>query len=506
MKTVTRFMLKVFTLILALVIPVFTLTVASCPNADDSFVYLQYGEGNPASDSAFSTGNIKSPNLTITINSDVKYQYVRGFGGMDSAWSSPKMEIEEYQILFDPDKLGYNIFRIMIPPGNTNVSESMKSVHRNYIDAVKLVNSYGGYVLASPWTPPAAWKSNNSTVGGGSLLPAHYSNYANYLKAFTQYMNSNGAPIYAVSIQNEPDWVVSYDGCEWTPEQMRDFHKQVGRFTSGVPGYGGGKSNPHVLIMSGESLGRPTINDAALNDPQSKDVIDLIGRHLYQNAQYRSGNAIDNAKKEVWMTEYNRNSGKADLYPNDSTWDYVWVFLNMIDVSMRLNDESAFIWWYSKRFYSLIGDGEYGATEGRIMPRGYALSHYAKFAKEKRRIGLTVSGKTASGEDIALGFNFNNSGFNANTVAAKATAFMSEDGNEISIVLFTPTSTSGAYGLDLGVVQINLPAGFTAAKATAMRSTAKTKAGEQTVILSADKKSAMVRMPPGNILSVSFTK
>ena len=463
-----------------------------------------------------------NPNATITLNPNRKYQYVRGFGGMDIPWSSFwNITMEEYEKMYNPDTgLGLNMIRIMIMPENpTDNTDPEKTIdyylgeggRPNYIEGVKLVNKYNGYVLASPWSPPPDWKSNNSKDGGGHLIPTYYAAFANYLKRFSEVMLARGAPIYAVSIQNEPNFTASYDGCEWTEAEMRDFFKTpgVGRFTEGVSGWGGGAAIPRVLIMNGESANHPNINDLALDDPVSRDIIDVIGRHTYGNVQNRYAKALD-LGKEVWMTEHNINSGNALSYPNDSTWNYVWQFMNDVDVSIRLNDESAFIWWASKRFYSFIGEGQYGTVEGAILPRGYAFSHYAKFAKETWRIGLNVTGTTADGAPISTGAgansNFNNATFDRDSTAAKATAFVSDDGNEISLVLFTPTNTSGGRGVDMGTIKIQLPQGFVARTATAMRSSAAVKAKKEDVLLSSDGNSAFIMLPPSNIVSVRFTK
>jgi len=460
---------------------------------------------------------VGEPNATLVLNSSRKYQYVRGFGGMDIPWSSFfSITEEEYEKMFNPDTgLGLNMLRIMIMPENpTDNTDPEKTIdyyladggRPNYIKGAQIVNKHGGYLLASPWSPPPEWKTNNDIRGGGSLRTSNYNQYAAYLKRYAEVMAERGAPIYAVSIQNEPNFMASYDGCEWSPQEMRDFLKQVGRFTEGVAGYGGGKALDRVLIMNGESANHPNINDAALDDPVSRDLIDLIGRHTYGNVQTRYEKAI-NLGKEVWMTEHNINSGNEVAYPNDYTWNYIWMFMNDIDVSIRLNDESAFIWWAIKRFYSVVGDGQYGSVEGVILPRGYALSHYAKFAKEMWRIAIAAesSSTTADGKSLTTS-NFNNTGFDRNSTAAKATAFISEDGNTISVVLWTPTNTSGGNGVDMGTVKIKLPSSFTASSATAMRSTASVKAKTETVLLSDDKNSAIVMLPPGNVLSVRFTK
>jgi O-glycosyl hydrolase len=135
---------------------------------------------------------------------------------------------------------------------------------------------------------------------------------------------------------------------------MRDFFKEVGQFTQGVTGYGGGTGIPRVLIMNGESANTPNINFAALDDPVSRAAIDLYGRHVYgsqtetlwmsQYADYHEGSTY---QTECWMTEHNINSGNPEqpqLYYADSTWNYVWRFMNDVDLTIRLNNENAFIW------------------------------------------------------------------------------------------------------------------------------------------------------------------
>lgn len=453
-------------------------------------------------------------NAVITIDTETRYQYVRGFGGMDVAWNNfPRTSARDTELMFNPDTgLGLNILRIMIMPWNTDINVTMGELvsgdRPDYYENVKIVNKYGGYVLASPWTPPAEWKKNksNNTKGDGRLLKEHYRDYANYLKAFAQNMAQNGAPIYAVSIQNEPNYDVDYDGCLWTPLEMRDFFIQVGRFTEGVSGQGGGKVTPYVLTMNGESANHPNINDAALGDPKARAAIDLIGRHTYGSRQNRYAQALDHPTdpKEVWMTENNINSGH-DQGHLDWTWDYIWKLMNDIDLSIRLNHESAYIWWAAKRFYSFIGDGRNDNTEGVVLPRGYGISQYAKFAKETYRVKLSAEGKTADGKDITAD-NFNHNYYNVNAETARATAFVSPDGNTISIVMFTPTSLLGTNGINMGKVKIQLPKDFIIREAKAMRSTSGKYAVWEDVKILEGKNAALVKMPASNILSIKFVR
>lgn len=466
-----------------------------------------------SSDDPDALGTVGTPNANIAVDVDTRYQYVRGFGGMDVGWGNfPRTTARDTELMYNPDTgLGLNILRIMIMPGNTNIDATLTSMingtRPDYYENVRIVNRHGGYVLASPWSPPAAWKSNNHTRGDGRLRPEHYQDYANYLKAFAANMQRNGAPIYAISIQNEPNYQVTYDGCLWSPQAMRDFFKQVGRFTEGVAGYGGGREMPYVLTMNGESANHPNINDAALNDPQSRAVIDLIGRHTYGDRLNRYALAIDHPTdpKEVWMTENNINSGNEAYYHLDSTWNYVWMFMNDVDLSIRLNHESAYIWWAAKRFYSFIGDDQWETDDGVILPRGYGVSHYAHFAKEMYRVNITSSGTTAGGDNLTTS-NFNRRVYDRNDITAKVTAFVSPDGNTISFVMFTPTLASGEGGVDMGTIRLQLPEGFIIGSAAAMRTRRNNYAQWEDVVICDDRNSALVLLPRGNIYSVRFTR
>jgi len=81
---------------------------------------------------------------------------------------------------------------------------------------------------------------------------------------------------------------------------------------------------------------------------------------------------------------------------NQAVWDETLDrIMRTVHRSMEAN-WSAYIWWYGKRFYSFIGDGEaaYGTTAGAPLKRGYAFSQYAKYVRPGyQRVGLTKSSK-----------------------------------------------------------------------------------------------------------------
>jgi O-glycosyl hydrolase len=513
-----------------------------------------------------SSGTQYTPGMaTITIPDDYnvpgspsRQQYIRGYGGMDVAWANfPATTEAETELQYNPDwGLGYNILRIMIvPPGSqqgnfTNHKDIIEGRpggeggwnglipnHRPaYIRNVQVVNKYNGYVLASPWTPPKEWKTNNSINSGGILMPSNYQSFANYLRSFAQYMYYKDAPIYAISIANEPNYSGGYDGCEWSQDECVAFFKKVGQFTQGVRGQGGGKSIPRVLIVNGESANTPEYNKEVLNTPESRNVVDFYARHVYgwqlkqlwENA-YADWQQGSPYQTECWMTEHNINSANPIAFPDDYTWPFVWRFMNDVDLVIRRNNENAFVWWASKRFYSMIGDGQYECTEGQVLPRGYGLSHYAKYSNDTWRINVDVKGTiypaSGPGVDILTGFkeevvdektvrtegnvNAVPTTFSLDLLDARVSAFVSPDGNEISLVIFTPTMTNGTGGWDFRRLEIKMPAGCESGSVKAVKSW-----GEEEnelmrpydVTVNSDRDKAYVTVNRSQILSVKFTK
>ena len=468
------------------------------------------------------------PDTSLAAN---RFQYIRGYGGMDVAWGNfPETYPEDTELMYDPDRMGYNILRIMIKPNYVDVEQTMRELvagdRPHYYTNTKIVNKYNGYVAAAPWTPPKEWKSNNSINGGGNLIPSYYKLFANYLRSFSQHMYNNGAPIYTISISNEPNYVAGYDGCEWEPDEMRDFFLEVGHFTDGIRGYGGGKEIPFVLTMNGESANNPNINISALRNPQSKAAIDLLARHIYGERTVSMWNNYkaditrpDGSIMEVWMTEHNINSANATGYYNDSTWNYVWRFLNDVDLSMRINNECAFVWWASKRFYSMVGDGQFGTTNGAPLPRGWALTHYARYTIDTYRVNIIPQSGASPGTfadgTVIPNIDRGNSLVNKNmddmdNLSARITAYESADGNSISVIVFTPTKTNGSDGYDFGTIEVAFPSGFTAQSITAHKSWGDRNdqifQPDDSVTLNADRTAAYLTVGRGQILSAKFTR
>jgi glucosylceramidase len=72
-------------------------------------------------------------------------------------------------------------------------------------------------VMISPWSAPAWMKTSRSLIGG-KLDPAAYAPFAAYLVRTVQAFGREGVPVYALTIQNEPDFEPdSYPGMRMGP-------------------------------------------------------------------------------------------------------------------------------------------------------------------------------------------------------------------------------------------------------------------------------------------------
>ncbi|MGC4094523.1 MAG: hypothetical protein QM756_42735 [Polyangiaceae bacterium] len=327
--------------------------------------------------SAGAGGSVQlTPN--ITIDTQTRYQAVDGFGSALPMWGTASNmwttdEVHKFVGMGDGE-LGTSIVRTIVDPDSSRWSYAVANL--------KEAKSYGSNVkiLATPWSPPADMKDNNSTTNGGSLLPARYADYAQHLNSYLSYMAGQGVTIDVISVQNEPDWKTDYESCIWSGEQFRTFVRDQGASIKGAK------------LMIAESLGyNRAYTDPTLNDATAVNNIAYIGGHLYgaeASGRLSAYPLAEQKNKNRWMTEWNFHEADgtgAAIWGGDNkaVWDETLdTVMRTVHVSMDVK-WNAYIWWWGRRFYSFIGDGDaaYGTTKGAILKRGWAFSHYAKFVR-----------------------------------------------------------------------------------------------------------------------------
>ena len=304
---------------------------------------------------------------------DSLQQVIRGFGGANIVGWNPglnygDMTPGQIQTAFGngPGELGFTIMRLRIQPDSNQFGINVPSA--------KLAKSLGATVIATPWTPPAWMKTSNNIVGG-SLDTNNYTAFAAHLKSFADTMAGNGAPVNAVSVQNEPDFNASYEGCLWSGTQFLQFMKKS------APGVG-------IPVFMPEGAGfNHSLSDPTLNDSLAASHVAFIGGHIYGATPSSYPLALSKGK-ELWMTEYLINSpgSGADM---DTSLKGALATAKSINDCMNAN-MSAYVWWYIVRYYGPIDDGTKGGVAGSITKKGYVMSQFSRFVRPGNTRVLTT--------------------------------------------------------------------------------------------------------------------
>lgn len=147
-------------------------------------------------------------------------------------------------------------------------------------------------MFVSPWSPPGWMKDNKNILHGGKLSPIFYQSWANYYIKFIKTYQNIGIPIWALSVQNEPMAVQTWESCNYTAEEETNFIKNYLGPTLVKSGLGDKKliawdHNRDLLYQRAS---------AVLNDPAAAKYVWGIGFHWYESWT-GGGNIYDNVRR-----------------------------------------------------------------------------------------------------------------------------------------------------------------------------------------------------------------
>ena len=358
---------------------------------------------------------------TVTVNLNAKRQIIHGFGGMDITWNpNGLLSTANRQLVFGngPNQLGFTVLRVYLGENQTEWSRTVPNA--------KWASDNGILVFASPWHPPQSMRQTRDTTMNGQrrtyyrLNPNSYAAYTDHINAYIKYMYDNGVNLYAVSIQNEPDYGVndySDDGwCAWNQTEMVNYMRDHA-----------GNIDPRVKVISPETFqyeawsgsngqAKPLFT-AMLNNAGARANIDIFGTHLY--GVYRANLAEPSAPfewpsfeqigrpegKELWMTEvYTPDNRDANIWDASNASDAMRT-ARMIHYSKVTGGFSTWVWWYIHRFYSVLHDGQghSGTTplgsNGQITKRGWITAQYSKFIRPGFHRVETTPSRVGSNDD-----------------------------------------------------------------------------------------------------------
>ncbi|MBO5212727.1 MAG: glucosylceramidase [Clostridia bacterium] len=265
-------------------------------------------------------------NSIINVFDEIKYQSIIGFGGAftdSSAYNYSLMSDKNKELVikayFDKnDGIAYNFGRTHINACDfaiepyTYVQDGDKTLDsfdigydKKHIlpflkDALKCTKD-GIMLFASPWSPPAYMKDNKSVFKGGKLLDEYKDTWARYYAKYIKAMKAQGVEISAISVQNEPLAIQSWESCQYTPEEEAEFAEKYL-----IPALDGeGLSDIKIIIWDHN---KERVYDRAkkiLKAPLLKKRVWGVGHHWYSGDHFDGLRLVHEALgKEVLCTEF----------------------------------------------------------------------------------------------------------------------------------------------------------------------------------------------------------
>jgi len=188
----------------------------------------------------------ETENQVINVFPEFKYQQVLGFGSAlteTAAYNfsllSPDLQQQLIEACFGKNGIGLNFCRTHINSADFSLSEytyvkegdvdlktfNIDRERKTILPMIKAARKANPdlWLYASPWSPPAWMKDNNSMIHGGHVLPKYYKTWANYFARYLEEYKKEGIDFFAVTVQNEPKAVQTWESCIWTGKEEGEF-------------------------------------------------------------------------------------------------------------------------------------------------------------------------------------------------------------------------------------------------------------------------------------------
>jgi glucosylceramidase len=156
-------------------------------------------------------------------------------------------------------------------------------------------------LFASPWSPPAWMKDNGDMLHGGRLKPEYDETWARYYCKFIRAYESEGIPIWGLTVQNEPLAIQPWESCVFSAGEERDFVKNY----LGPALRSAGLKDKKIIVWDHN---RGLVYDYAstiLDDPAAAKYVWGVGYHWYVGDHFENVKRVKEAypKTHLLFTE-----------------------------------------------------------------------------------------------------------------------------------------------------------------------------------------------------------
>jgi glucuronoarabinoxylan endo-1,4-beta-xylanase len=380
-------------------------------------------------------------------------QTMDGFGAAD-VFAGSALTSAQVTLFFDPTNgIGLTLLRMGIQDNGGAAGLNGGA----YSDAKNAMTATGGVlkVWAAPWSPPAKWKTNDSTNGtnmGGTydpqatLIASDFVPWATEMAGFPATFKTNtGFDLYAISAQNEPDWDASYTACLYQAPAMDTFVGDLGPMLHALtPPVKMLAAEPNAWdnLWAGDNYGNQLVQNENSN-------LDILATHDYSHDTDMTPTRPAppaGVTQPIWETEMS-NFGTNDTTMTSGVQVAVWVY-----AAITTGHASAWhYWWLINENTDNEGLLNQGGSTTNPPKRLYTLGNFSKFVRPGY-VNVSVSGSPGTSVYVSA-FKDPSSGktaivaVNASSTTASPMIYLS--GGQ-SITQVTPNVTSASQNLVAG--------------------------------------------------------
>lgn len=347
---------------------------------------------------------------TITINPQVDYQTIEGFGASTAWWAQVVggWEDERQQIvdwLFDSESgIGLTIVRYNLGGGDGwNIADPWRRAETfevaagqydwgrdaNALWVLKAAQQRGvEHVVAFVNSPPARMTVSGLTTGEkdgkSNLRPEMYADFVRYLVDVVRHLrNDEGLPVTYLSPINEPQWPWSYkngqEGCHYTPQEAAALTRRLVAALAA--------ENLPVLVSAPElaewKRSEPYV-DALLGDATLAGQLPHLAVHSYWSNREDKQRLVRYLDRhypgtQLWMSEWTEmKEGR------DTGMDSALVLANTVQDDLVLGGVTSWQYWIAvSKYYFRDGLIYVDEASRRLIPtqRLWALGNFSRFVR-----------------------------------------------------------------------------------------------------------------------------
>ena len=338
-------------------------------NIANVMLHIYDGSGSLTGPSILWVDNIQFVGMatntgTVTVNFTNQQQRIDGFGA-SSAWMSGSLSTSDADLLFSTNSgAGLSLLRTRIAPDGTTWEGNI----------AQQAQARGARIWSTPWSPPVIYKDTNSVNGGNFVSSTN--NYQGYASLLANYVanlkTAYGISLYALSIQNEPDALVTYESCWWTGKQFHDFVPYLAAaFTAS------NVASTKIMLPEDEHW-QWNLATNTMNDLTTSNLVGILGGHNYGSSAAPVTQFGTPCPKPLWETEH--------YLTGDDTITNGLQLAQEIHAFLTVAQANAYNYWW------LTGSGTGSIANNTANPakRLFVMGNYSRFVRPNfYRIGAT---------------------------------------------------------------------------------------------------------------------